>query len=213
MRRMIAAGPPAKRPPHIRIGSRRRPRRSRSVLAREARRCCAAWRVAPPRVDVARPRRPTSRQESAGRVYPGCRRRSQRRRSPSPTSTANRRARRFRAASRSSSICGRPGASPACGRCRRWTALQAKLARQADRRGDLAGSRRRQGRSTPFVAKLGLDKVKIYLDPKSEVGQAFEVRGLPTSIVLDAEGRDGRPGRRRGRMGFRRRCWRCSNRS
>src|SRR3954468_8119178 len=43
---------------------------------------------------------------------------------------------------------------------------------------------------TPFLAKLGLDKVKIYLDPKSAVGKAFGVRGLPTSIVLDAEGRE-----------------------
>jgi thiol-disulfide isomerase/thioredoxin len=43
---------------------------------------------------------------------------------------------------------------------------------------------------TPFLAKLGLDKVKIYIDPKSEVGKAFGVRGLPTSIVLDAEGRE-----------------------
>jgi thiol-disulfide isomerase/thioredoxin len=43
---------------------------------------------------------------------------------------------------------------------------------------------------TPFLARLGLDKVKIYLDPKSEVGKAFGVRGLPTSIVLDAEGRE-----------------------
>ncbi len=42
---------------------------------------------------------------------------------------------------------------------------------------------------TPFVAKMGLDKLKIYLDPKSDVGHAFQVRGLPTSIVLDAEGR------------------------
>ena len=42
----------------------------------------------------------------------------------------------------------------------------------------------------PFLAKLGLDKVKVYLDPKSEVGKAFGVRGLPTSIVLDAEGRE-----------------------
>jgi thiol-disulfide isomerase/thioredoxin len=41
-----------------------------------------------------------------------------------------------------------------------------------------------------FLAKLGLDKVKVYLDPKSEVGKAFGVRGLPTSIVLDAEGRE-----------------------
>jgi thiol-disulfide isomerase/thioredoxin len=43
---------------------------------------------------------------------------------------------------------------------------------------------------TPFLARLGLDKVKIYLDPKSDVGKAFGVRGLPTSIVLDAEGHE-----------------------
>jgi thiol-disulfide isomerase/thioredoxin len=43
---------------------------------------------------------------------------------------------------------------------------------------------------TPYLARLGLDKVRVYLDPKSEVGRAFGVRGLPTSIVLDAEGRE-----------------------
>ena len=41
----------------------------------------------------------------------------------------------------------------------------------------------------PFVAKLGLDKVKVYLDPKSEVGHAFAVRGLPTTAVIDANGK------------------------
>ena len=41
----------------------------------------------------------------------------------------------------------------------------------------------------PFLEKLGLKKVKIYLDPKSDVGHAFEVRGLPTSIVIGAEGK------------------------
>jgi thiol-disulfide isomerase/thioredoxin len=40
-----------------------------------------------------------------------------------------------------------------------------------------------------FVAKLGLDKVKVYLDPKSEVGHAFDVRGLPTTVVIDPEGK------------------------
>ena len=40
----------------------------------------------------------------------------------------------------------------------------------------------------PFVARLGLGKVKVYLDPKSEVSRAFGVRGLPTSIVIDANG-------------------------
>jgi len=41
----------------------------------------------------------------------------------------------------------------------------------------------------PFIAKLGLDKVKIYLDPKSAVGHAFSARGLPTTLVIDPEGR------------------------
>jgi thiol-disulfide isomerase/thioredoxin len=40
----------------------------------------------------------------------------------------------------------------------------------------------------PFVAAMGLQKLKIYLDPKSDVGHAFNVRGLPTSIVIDAKG-------------------------
>ena len=41
----------------------------------------------------------------------------------------------------------------------------------------------------PFLDKLGLKKVKIYLDPKSDVGHAFEVRGLPTSIVIGGDGK------------------------
>jgi len=41
----------------------------------------------------------------------------------------------------------------------------------------------------PFTAKLGLKSVKIYLDPKSAVGHAFSVQGLPTSILIDREGR------------------------
>ena len=41
----------------------------------------------------------------------------------------------------------------------------------------------------PFVAAMGLRQLKIYLDPKSGLGHAFKVRGLPTSIVIDAQGR------------------------
>jgi len=41
----------------------------------------------------------------------------------------------------------------------------------------------------PFIAKLGLSAVKIYLDPESRVGQAFHVRGLPTSFLVDGRGR------------------------
>jgi thiol-disulfide isomerase/thioredoxin len=41
----------------------------------------------------------------------------------------------------------------------------------------------------PFVAEHKLQALKIYLDPKGDVARAFEVRGLPTSIVLDRRGR------------------------
>jgi thiol-disulfide isomerase/thioredoxin len=41
----------------------------------------------------------------------------------------------------------------------------------------------------PFFAKLGI-KLETYLDPKSTVGHAFEVRGLPTTILVDREGRE-----------------------
>jgi len=50
---------------------------------------------------------------------------------------------------------------------------------------DRAGAQR----VSPFVAAMGLKKLAVYLDPKSDLGHAFNLRGLPTSIVIDAEGR------------------------
>lgn len=41
----------------------------------------------------------------------------------------------------------------------------------------------------PFIARLGLTAVKPYLDPKSAVGRAFNVDGLPTSFLIDRQGR------------------------
>jgi thiol-disulfide isomerase/thioredoxin len=41
----------------------------------------------------------------------------------------------------------------------------------------------------PFIAKLGLKSVKVFIDPKSEVGHALGVRGLPTSFVIDRDGK------------------------
>jgi thiol-disulfide isomerase/thioredoxin len=41
----------------------------------------------------------------------------------------------------------------------------------------------------PFIDKLGLKSVKIYLDPKSAIERAFKVQGLPTSFLIDREGR------------------------
>ena len=64
--------------------------------------------------------------------------------------------------------------------------LQAKL-------GDLAVvavSEDRRGAELvdPFIAKLGLQGLAIYLDPKSEVGHALGVGGLPTSFLIDRDG-------------------------
>ena len=66
--------------------------------------------------------------------------------------------------------------------------LQANL---GDRIAVLAVSEDRGGAKAvgPFIEKLELKSAKIYIDPKSAVGQAFEVRGLPTSLLIDSEGK------------------------
>jgi thiol-disulfide isomerase/thioredoxin len=66
-------------------------------------------------------------------------------------------------------------------------ALQAKLAPALT---VLAISEDRGGAETvkPFLQKLGLDMVKIYLDPKSIATRAIAARGLPTSLVVDGDG-------------------------
>jgi thiol-disulfide isomerase/thioredoxin len=66
--------------------------------------------------------------------------------------------------------------------------LQSKL---GDRIAVLGVSEDRGGSKTvePFIAKLGLKSVKIFIDPKSAVGRAVEVRGLPTSLLIDRDGK------------------------
>jgi thiol-disulfide isomerase/thioredoxin len=65
--------------------------------------------------------------------------------------------------------------------------LQARLGKLAV----LAVSQDRQGADVvaPFVAKLAVPGLAVYLDPKSSVGHAFGVEGLPTSILIDRDGR------------------------
>ena len=78
-----------------------------------------------------------------------------------------------------------------CGPClREMPSLERLQSRLGERIAVLAVSEDRGGNKAvePFIEKLGLKSVKIYIDPKSEVGHAFEVRGLPTSFVI---GRDG----------------------
>jgi thiol-disulfide isomerase/thioredoxin len=66
--------------------------------------------------------------------------------------------------------------------------LQSKL---GDRIAVLGVSEDRGGSKTvePFIAKLGLKSVKIFIDPKSAVGRAVEMRGLPTSRLIDRDGK------------------------
>ena len=69
------------------------------------------------------------------------------------------------------------------------------LERMQSRLGDqitvVAISEDRGGSKTvePFINKLGLKSFKTYLDPKSDAGRAFKVVGLPTSFLIDREGR------------------------
>jgi thiol-disulfide isomerase/thioredoxin len=41
----------------------------------------------------------------------------------------------------------------------------------------------------PFIAKHGVEKLAIYLDPKNDLGHAFAIEGLPTSVLIDRDGR------------------------
>jgi thiol-disulfide isomerase/thioredoxin len=42
----------------------------------------------------------------------------------------------------------------------------------------------------PFFAKNDLAGLPRYLDPKNAVGRAFKVNGLPTTLLLDGDGRE-----------------------
>jgi thiol-disulfide isomerase/thioredoxin len=66
--------------------------------------------------------------------------------------------------------------------------LQAKL---GNRLSVLAVSEDRGGAHAvdPFLEKLDLKAIAIYLDPKSAVGEELEIGGLPTTFLIDGEGR------------------------
>ncbi len=74
---------------------------------------------------------------------------------------------------------------------REMPSLERLQSRLGERIAVLAVAEDRGGNKTvePFIAKLGLKSVKIYIDPKSEAGHAFGVRGLPTSFLIDREGK------------------------
>jgi len=74
---------------------------------------------------------------------------------------------------------------------REMPSLERVQSRLGDKIAVVAISEDRGGSKTvaPFIDKLGLKSVKIYLDPKSATERAFKVRGLPTSFLIDREGR------------------------
>jgi thiol-disulfide isomerase/thioredoxin len=79
-----------------------------------------------------------------------------------------------------------------CAPCRReMPSLERLQTRLGDKITVLAISEDRGGSKAvaPFIAKFGLKVVKTYLDPESAVGHAFKVDGLPTSFLIDRQGR------------------------
>jgi thiol-disulfide isomerase/thioredoxin len=74
---------------------------------------------------------------------------------------------------------------------REMPSLERLQSRLGNRIAVLAVSEDRGGSKAvePFIAKLGLKSVRIYLDPKSTVGHAFDVEGLPTSFLIDRAGK------------------------
>jgi thiol-disulfide isomerase/thioredoxin len=74
---------------------------------------------------------------------------------------------------------------------REMPSMERLQSRLGDRIAVLAVSEDRGGAKTvePFIHKLGLKSVKIYIDPKSAIGRAFEVKGLPTSFLIDRDGK------------------------
>src|SRR6516165_6148690 len=67
---------------------------------------------------------------------------------------------------------------------REMPSLERLQSRLGDKIVVVAISEDRGGSKTvePFIGKLGLKSVKIYLDPKSAMERAFKVQGLPTSL-------------------------------
>jgi thiol-disulfide isomerase/thioredoxin len=78
-----------------------------------------------------------------------------------------------------------------CAPCIQEMPSLARLQARLDRLAVLAISEDRRGAEvvSPFVEKLGLSGLGIYLDPKNDVDHALGVEGLPTSILIDRDGR------------------------
>ena len=67
--------------------------------------------------------------------------------------------------------------------------LQMDLAPQGFRIVAISQDRRGLDVVKPFYEKLGLDAMGIYLDPKGKATREYEVKGLPTSLLVDRRNR------------------------
>jgi thiol-disulfide isomerase/thioredoxin len=67
---------------------------------------------------------------------------------------------------------------------------QAELARDRIEVLPLSSDRGGRAQVEPFYARTGLKSLAIWLDPRGAAGRAFGIRGLPTSIILDRNGRE-----------------------
>jgi thiol-disulfide isomerase/thioredoxin len=172
MRRMIAAGPPSKRPPHIRFAWG-----------------FASWVIAVAvTLLLALPAAPAAAEEklSLGEFIPQT--------PPQPAPAVG-----------FIDLAGKPASlddfrgKPAivnlwatwCQPClKEMPSLERLQQRFAAKLTVAAISEDRGGTQTvtPFIAKLKLGDLELYLDPQSDVAHAFKVPGLPTSIVIDAAG-------------------------
>ena len=50
--------------------------------------------------------------------------------------------------------------------------------------------RRGEGAVAPFLVQHKLEKLPVYLDPKSDVAHAFGIDAIPTTILIDRQGRE-----------------------
>jgi thiol-disulfide isomerase/thioredoxin len=185
MRRMIVAGPPAKRPPHIALGAG-------SVAVSSAGRGLGLFIAAALLVFVSVLSSPAIRAEEPdkikiGEFIPAA--------SPQPAPEIS-----------FTDLAGTPAAladfkgravllnlwATWCQPClKEMPSLAALQARLGPALTVLAVSEDHSGAEIvqPFVEKHDLEKLKIYLDPKSTATHALEVRGLPTSFLIDGEGK------------------------
>ena len=125
-------------------------------------------------------------------LHPRTPRDRRRQRSPSPRSTAARPGSTRSKARSCWSISGPPGVAPASRRCRALDALAADLAdRPLPRPGDLdRPGRRGAGRAFPRRARHRRPR-RLPRYTRDRCPRAFEAVGLPTTVLIDAEGRLG----------------------